>query len=258
MQYGRALQRVLQRIYDADPKHGPVHMLKVDIADGFYRVWLSVADIPKLGVALPPGPRRRTADCVPASPPDGLGGKPPAFLHRHRDGCRSSQRCAGARGRPGRGSPPRSHRVVPRADLMRWASLRSRCGITSPRDTAAPSRTLMFSSTTSSALPTARPVTATACDGLCSVALDSVLRPLDDADSPDTPGTGLGEEAAQGGRLLGDPKDSLGLAGRFDPRHHQPAPTSDRPSARDARRASRDDISSPSESGASSSASCAA
>ena len=42
MQYGRALQRVLQKIYDADVKHGPVHMLKVDIADGLYRVWISV------------------------------------------------------------------------------------------------------------------------------------------------------------------------------------------------------------------------
>ena len=53
MQYGRALQRVLQKIYDADVKHGPVHMLKVDIADGFYRVWLSLCDTMTLGVALP-------------------------------------------------------------------------------------------------------------------------------------------------------------------------------------------------------------
>ena len=53
MQYGQALQRVLQRIYDVDIKHGPVHMLKVDIADGFYRVWLSVCGVMKLVVALP-------------------------------------------------------------------------------------------------------------------------------------------------------------------------------------------------------------
>ena len=38
MQFGRTLQRLLQRIGDADPKHGPVHMIKVDISDGFYRV----------------------------------------------------------------------------------------------------------------------------------------------------------------------------------------------------------------------------
>ncbi|KAL7524574.1 hypothetical protein ACHAWF_001002 [Thalassiosira exigua] len=35
MQFGRALQRILQRIYDADPLHGPIHMMKVDISDGF-------------------------------------------------------------------------------------------------------------------------------------------------------------------------------------------------------------------------------
>lgn len=28
-------------------------MAKIDIADGFYRVWVRVEDVPKLGVALP-------------------------------------------------------------------------------------------------------------------------------------------------------------------------------------------------------------
>jgi hypothetical protein len=53
MQFGKALQRILQAIVDANPAHGPVHLMKVDIADGFYRIWLNLHDIPKLAVSLP-------------------------------------------------------------------------------------------------------------------------------------------------------------------------------------------------------------
>ena len=53
MQLGNALHRVLQHIHFADPKHGPVYLLKVDIADGFYRVYVAPRDVPKLGVAFP-------------------------------------------------------------------------------------------------------------------------------------------------------------------------------------------------------------
>jgi hypothetical protein len=53
MQFGRALHRILRRILEAHPRFGPVYISKVDIADGFYRVWLLLSDIPTLGVALP-------------------------------------------------------------------------------------------------------------------------------------------------------------------------------------------------------------
>jgi hypothetical protein len=53
MQFGKALERILQAIVDANPAFGPVHLIKVDIADGFYRIWLNVQDIPKLAVAIP-------------------------------------------------------------------------------------------------------------------------------------------------------------------------------------------------------------
>ena len=56
MQFERSLQRIFTRIVHADRRYGPVHMAKIDIADGFYRVWLQVEDIPKLGVALPLAP----------------------------------------------------------------------------------------------------------------------------------------------------------------------------------------------------------
>lgn len=56
MQFGRALQRVISTIVHADGRYGPVYLAKIDIADGFYRVWLQLDDIPKLGVALPTAP----------------------------------------------------------------------------------------------------------------------------------------------------------------------------------------------------------
>jgi hypothetical protein len=40
-------------ILDANPCFGPVYMCKIYIADGFYRIWLLLADIPKLDMVLP-------------------------------------------------------------------------------------------------------------------------------------------------------------------------------------------------------------
>ena len=53
MQYGNALHRFLREILLADPRHGTVYMLKLDISDGFYRINLAPADVPKLGVVFP-------------------------------------------------------------------------------------------------------------------------------------------------------------------------------------------------------------
>ena len=38
MQFGHALDRYLREILLSNPKNGPVYMLKLDIADGFYRM----------------------------------------------------------------------------------------------------------------------------------------------------------------------------------------------------------------------------
>jgi hypothetical protein len=38
MQFGKVLERCLQTIVDANPKHEPVKMIKVNIANGFYRI----------------------------------------------------------------------------------------------------------------------------------------------------------------------------------------------------------------------------
>ena len=53
MQFGRALERVLYQVQHANPHYSPNYIGKVDLADGFYQVWLSVGPIPKLAVALP-------------------------------------------------------------------------------------------------------------------------------------------------------------------------------------------------------------
>ena len=79
MQYGRALQRVLQQIYDADPKHGAVHMIKVDVSDGFYRVGLKPSDIPKLAIAMPPVPGCPPLVVFPLVLPMGWTQSPPYF-----------------------------------------------------------------------------------------------------------------------------------------------------------------------------------
>ena len=79
MQFGHALQRILQRMYDADPCHGPIYMMKVDIADGFYRVGLAPEDVPSLGVCLPPGPDGKTLVAFPLVLPMGWVESPPQF-----------------------------------------------------------------------------------------------------------------------------------------------------------------------------------
>jgi hypothetical protein len=53
MQFGKALWQILTGIVQANPRLGPVYLSKVDIADGFYCIWVMAADIPKLGVLLP-------------------------------------------------------------------------------------------------------------------------------------------------------------------------------------------------------------
>ena len=53
MQFGRALERTLQKIRHADPHHRPACLSKVDLADGFYRFGLALSGISELGIAFP-------------------------------------------------------------------------------------------------------------------------------------------------------------------------------------------------------------
>jgi hypothetical protein len=53
MQFGKALWRILRHLKSANPHLGPVYLSKIDIADGFYRIWVRAQDVPKLGVLFP-------------------------------------------------------------------------------------------------------------------------------------------------------------------------------------------------------------
>jgi hypothetical protein len=79
MQFGKALDRILQAIVDADPAHGPVKLIKVDIADGFYRIWLNLHDIPKLAVSIPPLYGDEPLVALPLALPMGWTESPPYF-----------------------------------------------------------------------------------------------------------------------------------------------------------------------------------
>jgi hypothetical protein len=49
MQSERTLEHLLFHICQANPRYGPVYMAKVNLADGFYHLWLASRDIPNLG-----------------------------------------------------------------------------------------------------------------------------------------------------------------------------------------------------------------
>jgi hypothetical protein len=53
MQFGRAFDRILHRIHHANRAFGPVHLIKVDLADGFYRIRLTDSQLPQLAVTFP-------------------------------------------------------------------------------------------------------------------------------------------------------------------------------------------------------------
>jgi hypothetical protein len=50
------LWQILAAIVHFNPRLGPVYLSKVDIVDGFYRIWVKAANVPKLGVLLPNAP----------------------------------------------------------------------------------------------------------------------------------------------------------------------------------------------------------
>lgn len=79
MQFGHALDRILREILLADPTLGPVHLIKLDISDGFYRIGLSIPDIPKLGVVFPTPPGAKPLIAFPLVLPMGWTNSPPVF-----------------------------------------------------------------------------------------------------------------------------------------------------------------------------------
>ena len=86
MQFGKALHRFLHKLVHADTRYGPVYMGKIDIADGFYRIGLSPADIPRLGVILPTHGRDPLV-ALPLALPMGWVESPPYFTSVTETAC---------------------------------------------------------------------------------------------------------------------------------------------------------------------------
>ena len=88
MQFGRALQRVsINRVVGAEQRYGPVYLAKIDIVDGFYRVWLQLANIPKFGVVLPTSPGQPALIAFPLTLPMGWEESPPYFTTLTETAC---------------------------------------------------------------------------------------------------------------------------------------------------------------------------
>jgi hypothetical protein len=79
MQFGRALERIITQVVRADPRYGPVQFIKIDLADGFYRVFVRAEDIPKLGVAFPALEGEEPLIAFPLALPMGWTESPPYF-----------------------------------------------------------------------------------------------------------------------------------------------------------------------------------
>jgi len=79
MQFGNALHRILSQIRHANPRYGPVHLIKIDISDGFYRIGLRPESAPSLAVVLPVSAGEEPMVAIPLSLPMGWVESPPYF-----------------------------------------------------------------------------------------------------------------------------------------------------------------------------------
>ena len=79
MQFGQTLKRLLQRIHRANDIFGPVYMSKIDISDGFYRLWLRPEDILKLAMLFLSRQGEAPPVRIPLTDPLGWCSSPPNF-----------------------------------------------------------------------------------------------------------------------------------------------------------------------------------
>ena len=79
MQYVQYLDRLLCEIVYADLKLEPVHMIKADVSDGFYKIGLRQSDTAKLGLLFPSGAGEEYLVAIPLTLPMGWKNLPPIF-----------------------------------------------------------------------------------------------------------------------------------------------------------------------------------
>jgi hypothetical protein len=87
MQFGSALQRILQRLAYCNPTFGPPLMAKIDLADGYYRIPLSAQASLNLAIVLPHDGLEEPILGLPLSLPMGWTDSPPYF-------CSFTETCA--------------------------------------------------------------------------------------------------------------------------------------------------------------------
>jgi hypothetical protein len=87
MQFGHALQRILQCIAYCNPTFGPPLLTKLDLANGYYRILLIPDAILQLAVVLPSDGLQEALIGLPLSLPMGWSQSPPYF-------CAFTETCA--------------------------------------------------------------------------------------------------------------------------------------------------------------------
>ena len=79
MQYGQALDHLIREIIISNPSLGPVHILKADVSDGFYRIGLQPTDSPNLGKVFPSKVEDEELVAIPITLYMGWKNLPPIF-----------------------------------------------------------------------------------------------------------------------------------------------------------------------------------
>jgi hypothetical protein len=79
MQFGTALQPILQCLVNANPSYGPLILAKIDLANGYYRVLLSPEAALELAILLPPDAGGAYLIGIPLSLPMDWGHSPPYY-----------------------------------------------------------------------------------------------------------------------------------------------------------------------------------
>ena len=79
MQFGHTFQRVLQKVVHANPAFSPVEIIKLDLADGYYRIPVSSSGVQQLGIILPPMMAKQPLIAFPLALPKGWSESLPLF-----------------------------------------------------------------------------------------------------------------------------------------------------------------------------------
>jgi hypothetical protein len=238
MQFGKALQRILQTIIDAKPDHRPVQLIKVDITDDFYRIWLNLHGIPKLAVSLPPLLGEEPLLALPLVLPMGWTELPPNF-------CTATETVADVTNQRllNHWKPP-PHRLEDLADSQPKDSLETTATLTKGSATTPPS-TRPHNRRTQK-LPLKK--VDVSVDDFVAMAqgdkqqlskvrrtllhtLDEVLWKLDALDDEHRQEPASTKKLKQGNARLGNAKAGTGLEHRYDPPHTRTSPTLQGPSA---------------------------